>query len=133
MTRVNAWTIGYKRAYDVATFIPSNAKAPGGFAFPSKHAAEQFMKYHPEVRRDYAAYEIVLPTATYAEAVTTDYLAAAVARHDWHRSDVDGDARPYMAECGICLPRPALLLDHDLLLVAAPFVNAIRKKKGASG
>jgi hypothetical protein len=122
--KVIAWTLGYPPAYDVAVRLPGNAKAPGGYAFRTKRDALHHVATHADAAH-YRPYAIELDRP-YEEAVTRDFLESAVARHAWHRADEPrGEGRPYMAACGICVPRqPAIgTLDHDLLLIEAPFVR----------
>jgi hypothetical protein len=115
---IRAWTLGFPPGYEKAIRIVGNAKAPGGYVFRTRDAAVEYAASHVEAER-YAPYEIVLP-GTYEEAVTTDYLAAAAARHAWHMSEPG--AVLHMDACGICAPHE-VTLDCELLVIAAPFVN----------
>ena len=116
---VHAWTLGSPKAYDIATKIPGNAKAPGGYCFRSKREAEAYVRAHRAEAGRYRPYPIYLPTRTYDEAITRDFMVAALARHRWHHEGPD--AREWMEACGICVPRPVMPLECDLLVVEAPF------------
>jgi hypothetical protein len=118
-----AWTLGYPPGYEKAIRTPGNGKAPGGYAFPTRAAATAYASSHPEAAR-YAPYEVEMP-GTYAECTTRDQAAADVARHRWHTvsTDPDDPAVEFMPECGVCVPQESQSLEHDLMLVVAPFIN----------
>jgi hypothetical protein len=115
---VRAWTLGYPPGYEKSVRVPGNAKVPGGYLFRTRADAEQHAATHDDVAQ-YGPYEIELP-APYDEVATRNYMEAARARHEWH---LDEKAVSFMRECGVCTPRSFGELDHDLLLVCAPFVN----------
>lgn len=118
---MRAWTLGYPPAYERAIRIPGNAKAPGGYVFRTKKAALEHARTHDDAVR-YRPYRIELP-GRYEDETTNDYQVAALARHDWHLDQWI----TVMPTCGVCIPRPQFgIMDHDLLLVAAPFVNPDR-------
>ena len=111
---MKAWTLGYPPAYEQATKIPGNAKAPGGYAFRTRMAALSYAASHAEAER-YGPFPIYLP-GTFDECTTTDYATAAQARHEWH-----SDVREFMPYCGVCINHLDQEIDCALLIVAAPF------------
>ncbi len=119
---MRAFTLGYPPVYERAVRMFGNAKAPGGYAFRTRKAAERYARSHAETG-GYAAWEMELPD-TFERCTTRDYLAAAEARHRWHLvgDGPDDPAVPFMPECGVCAPR-YVVLDCDLLTVEAPFIN----------
>jgi hypothetical protein len=129
----SAWTLGWpgddlNGGYEVAVRVPGNAKAPGGYIFPTREAAEQHARSHADARR-YRPYEVELP-GPYEECATRDWKVAHQARHRWHQSDDPTGRDPavsYMSACAICNVNHAAAMeaweaDHDLLTVSAPFV-----------
>jgi hypothetical protein len=113
-----AWTLGTPAGYEEIIRIPGNSKAPGGYAFPTREEAEEYVRTHEDASA-YAPYAIELSGA-YESNVTRSYKEAAWARHLWHRDGGTG----YMEACGVCKPLARWPdLDHDLLLRPAPFVN----------
>lgn len=117
---MRAWTLGYPPAYEHAIRVPGNAKAPGGYLFPTHEAAVEHTRTHLDAAR-YEPFEVELPRP-YAECVTRTAEVAAQARHDWHRDR----GRWVMPECGVCEPRVLEALrgiDHDVLVVSAPLIN----------
>ncbi len=113
---MRAWTLGYPPAYERAVRMPGNGKAPGGYAFRTRDAAEAYAASHAEAGR-YAAWEMELP-GTFSRCTSRDWWRVQRARHRWHTAG----ASPFMPECGVCTGRYEEL-DCDLTLVVAPFIN----------
>lgn len=117
-TWTKAWTLGNPRGYERAVVLPGNAKAPGGYAFPTVDAARRYMESHVEAWH-YRIYPMWLP-GTFEACTTAEYSVAAAARHQWHQAEPN--PREHMPECGVCVPRD-LVLDCHLLTVEAPFIE----------
>jgi hypothetical protein len=117
---MRAWTLGYGPAYERAVRVPGNAKAPGGYAFRTKHEAERYARAHAE-DTVYEAWEMEIPGDDFLAATTQSWSKAAEARHRWHTQGPD--RRAFMPECHICVPTAPVDLDCRLLLVEAPLIN----------